>query len=50
MRSTPLFAFGLLLGLVGLAEAAVPPSGTLSPSNPLLAYTAGPFTIVNPSP
>ena len=51
MRLNPLFALvPLVLTLVGPAEAAVPSGGTLSPSTPSLAYTAGPFTSVNPSP
>lgn len=50
MRSIPFLAAGLLLGAVGVASAAVPSSGTLSPSTPLLGYVAGPFTSVNPSP
>ena len=48
MRSIMMLTAGLVLA--GAAGAAVPPSGTLSPQTPLLTYTAGPFTSVNPSP
>lgn len=40
----------LLLALTTSSRAAVPASGTLSPGTPVLDYTAGPFTSVNPSP
>ncbi|MDQ6656529.1 MAG: hypothetical protein M3Y80_12045, partial [Verrucomicrobiota bacterium] len=43
-----LASVGVSLGWMSFA--ATPPSGTLSPSNPVLTYTAGPFNQSNPSP
>jgi hypothetical protein len=35
--------------LVNVVQAGTPSSGTLSPSNPLINYTGGPFAVSNPS-
>ena len=35
--------------LLDVAQAGTPSSGTLSPSNPLINYTGGPFAVSNPS-
>src|SRR5262249_61599841 len=43
------FAAALTTTLVSSALAAVPGSGTLSPSNPVVTYTGGPYTGANPS-
>lgn len=40
----------LVLFMADHAPAAVPSSGTLSPTSGTLVYSAGPFTSVNPSP
>ncbi|HEY0005492.1 MAG TPA: hypothetical protein VGB17_11835, partial [Pyrinomonadaceae bacterium] len=37
-----------LMTVIGLA-ATTPASGTLSPSNPVLQFTGGPFAVSNPS-
>ena len=50
MRPISVLAAFLVLGAAGVASAAVPSSGTVSPASPLLTYVAGPFTSVNPSP
>lgn len=46
---TGLLALALLSGGGGAALAATPGSGTLSPDNPQLGYTSGPFLVSNPA-
>lgn len=40
---------GVGAGTVGVADAATPSSGVVSPTAPVLSYTAGPFAVSNPS-
>ncbi|HEX8774401.1 MAG TPA: Calx-beta domain-containing protein [Pyrinomonadaceae bacterium] len=40
---------GLGVGLTRMVLAGTPSSGTLSPANPLITYTGGPFPVSNPS-
>jgi hypothetical protein len=37
------------VGVTRLVLAGTPPSGTLSPANPVINYTGGPFAVSNPS-